>query len=88
MNPQVPGSSPGRGATECAHEWTGDVVVAADEARVVRDANGNVLQDGNTVIVIKDLEVKRRSLVVEVGTTVKDLRPVASAAGPSSASPL
>jgi protein PhnA len=59
---------------ECAHEWPQDAPVAADEARVVRDSNGNVLADGDTVTVIKDLKVKGSSLVVKVGTKVKNIR--------------
>jgi protein PhnA len=59
---------------ECAHEWPGEAPVAADERRVVRDANGNVLQDGDSVTVIKDLKVKGSSLVVKVGTKVKNIR--------------
>ena len=47
---------------------------AAEEARVIKDANGNVLQDGDTVTVIKDLRVKGSSLVVKVGTKVKNIR--------------
>ena len=60
---------------ECAHEWsaTGDAV-AEDEAKVVKDAVGNLLQDGDTVTVIKDLKVKGSSLVVKVGTKVKNIR--------------
>ena len=49
-------------------------VPAAEEARVIKDANGNVLQDGDTVTVIKDLKVKGSSLVVKVGTKVKNIR--------------
>jgi protein PhnA len=45
-----------------------------DDARVVRDANGNVLADGDTVTVIKDLKVKGSSSVVNVGTKVKNIR--------------
>jgi protein PhnA len=59
---------------ECAHEWTAGTVPAAQEARVIKDANGNVLQDGDTVTVIKDLKVKGSSLVVKVGTKVKNIR--------------
>jgi protein PhnA len=60
---------------ECAHEWS-DAPAAADaeEAKVVRDAVGNVLNDGDTVTVIKDLKVKGSSLVVKVGTRVKSIR--------------
>ncbi len=59
---------------ECAHEWP---KLAADQhrrARVVRDSNGNLLQDGDTVTVIKDLKVKGSSSVVKVGTKVKNIR--------------
>ncbi|MGL6047098.1 MAG: zinc ribbon domain-containing protein YjdM [Vogesella sp.] len=61
---------------ECAHEWPQDgaAAVEAEEARVVRDANGNLLQDGDSVTVIKDLKVKGSSLVVKVGTKVKNIR--------------
>ena len=58
---------------ECAHEWSGEAAVA-EETRVVRDANGNVLADGDSVTVIKDLKVKGSSLVVKVGTKVRNIR--------------
>ena len=60
---------------ECAHEWApGAAAESADDQRVVHDANGNVLQDGDTVTVIKDLKVKGSSSVVKVGTRVKGIR--------------
>jgi protein PhnA len=60
---------------ECAHEWTVGTSDAGKEAgRVVRDAFGNELQDGDTVTVIKDLKVKGSSSVVKVGTKVKNIR--------------
>ncbi|WP_020677234.1 zinc ribbon domain-containing protein YjdM [Geopsychrobacter electrodiphilus] len=60
---------------ECAHEWSTEVVTAATEtAQVVRDANGNALQDGDSITVIKDLKIKGTSLVVKVGTKVKNIR--------------
>ena len=59
---------------ECAHEWPKDAAVTTDDTRIVRDSNGNVLQDGDTVTVIKDLKVKGSSLVVKVGTKVKNIR--------------
>ncbi|MEO4028377.1 zinc ribbon domain-containing protein YjdM [Chromobacterium vaccinii] len=59
---------------ECAHEWSDQPTAAAEEQRVVRDAVGNVLQDGDSVTVIKDLKVKGSSLVVKVGTKVKNIR--------------
>jgi len=60
---------------ECAHEWSKDSNADSDEAeRVFKDANGNVLNDGDTVTVIKDLKVKGTSSVVKVGTKVKGIR--------------
>ncbi|MGV8990871.1 MAG: zinc ribbon domain-containing protein YjdM [Thiobacillus sp.] len=59
---------------ECAHEWPKDAPAGADDARVVRDSNGNVLADGDMVTVIKDLKVKGSSSVVKVGTKVKIIR--------------
>lgn len=63
---------------ECAHEWDpqGAAAESAAEASdgVVRDANGNVLADGDAVTVIKDLKVKGSSLVVKGGTKVKNIR--------------
>ena len=62
----------------CAHEWspsdeTTSESTSGDET-VVRDANGNVLQSGDSIIVIKDLKVKGSSLVVKGGTKVKNIR--------------
>ena len=60
---------------ECGHEW--DTAGGSEEAEsgpVVKDANGNVLQDGDSVTVIKDLKVKGASSVVKVGTKVKNIR--------------
>lgn len=60
---------------ECAHEWSADGQAdSAGDERVIKDANGNVLQDGDSVTVIKDLKVKGSSLVVKVGTKVKNIR--------------
>ncbi len=60
---------------ECAHEWSAQAQAgAAEQERVITDANGNVLQDGDSVTVIKDLKVKGSSLVVKVGTKVKNIR--------------
>ena len=61
---------------ECAHEWAKGADEEAGEAasRVIHDANGNVLADGDSVTVIKDLKVKGSSLVVKVGTKVKNIR--------------
>lgn len=64
---------------ECSHEWSAFAVEAKSEDSAVpdgliRDAYGNVLNDGDTVTVIKDLKVKGSSSVVKVGTKVKGIR--------------
>ena len=61
---------------ECGHEWQsgGTADGSGDAERVIRDAVGNLLQDGDSVSVIKDLKVKGSSLVVKVGTKVKNIR--------------
>jgi len=58
---------------ECAHEWAQDGSDAEQEA-VITDSNGNPLQDGDTVTVIKNLKVKGSSATVKVGTKVKNIR--------------
>jgi len=58
---------------ECGHEWSEQDSNRNDE-KVFKDVNGTVLQDGDTVTVIKDLKVKGSSLVVKVGTKVKNIR--------------
>ena len=67
---------------ECAHEWSAaagaDAAPTEDAARVYRDAAGTVLQDGDTVTVIKDLKLKGGGGVVKVGTKVKNIRLVDS----------
>ncbi len=63
---------------ECAHEWTAGAAAAATaddaEGKVFRDSAGNILQDGDTVTVIKDLKLKGSSKVVKIGTKVKNIR--------------
>lgn len=60
---------------ECGNEWTLESGAPSDEdVKVFKDANGNVLQDGDTVIVIKDLKVKGTSSVLKMGTKVKGIR--------------
>ena len=60
---------------ECGHEWSAEAAAAVvDEVRVVRDAHGAELRDGDSVTVNKDLKVKGSSLVVKVGTKVKNIR--------------
>lgn len=60
---------------ECAHEWSqSGVEESTDDEVVIKDSNGNVLNDGDSVVVIKDLKVKGSSFVVKVGTKVKNIR--------------
>jgi len=61
---------------ECAHEWSAEGVAVAESSQEggVRDANGNLLSDGDSVIVIKDLKVKGSSSVVKGGTKVRNIR--------------
>lgn len=60
---------------ECAHEWNPNEVAADDEdTLIVKDSNGNLLADGDTVTVIKDLKVKGASTPLKVGTRVKNIR--------------
>lgn len=60
---------------ECGHEWSlADAAPAEEAAKVWKDANGNLLQDGDTVTLVKDLKVKGSSTVIKVGTKVKNIR--------------
>lgn len=60
---------------ECGHEWTLESEADNNEdTKVVKDANGNVLNDGDSVTVIKDLKVKGSSSVLKQGTKVKSIR--------------
>lgn len=58
---------------ECAHEWAASVE-SVEEEPVIKDAVGNVLQDGDTVTIIKDLKVKGSSTAIKVGTKVRNIR--------------
>jgi len=59
---------------ECGHEWSASTVAEEETEKVYRDANGNVLQDGDSVVVIKDLKVKGASSALKKGTKVKNIR--------------
>jgi len=60
---------------ECGHEWSKEAADgASSDEKVYKDANGNTLQDGHTITVIKDLKIKGSSQVVKVGTKVKNIR--------------
>ncbi|WP_186092647.1 zinc ribbon domain-containing protein YjdM [Burkholderia gladioli] len=64
---------------ECAHEWSGQATVPTETVdRVYRDSAGNVLQDGDTVTVIKDLKLKGSAGAIKMGTKVKNIRLVDS----------
>lgn len=64
---------------ECAHEWLPeDTASAEEESKIYRDAFGNILQDGDTVTVIKDLKLKGSGGTVKMGTHVKNIRLVDS----------
>lgn len=60
----------------CAHEWSAESAGAVDEPAeaVIRDSVGNVLSDGDTVTVVKDLKVKGSSTAIKVGTKVRNIR--------------
>ncbi|WP_159722454.1 zinc ribbon domain-containing protein YjdM [Enterococcus sp. CSURQ0835] len=59
---------------ECGHEWSQTAEPAAEAGLVVKDANGNLLQEGDSVTVIKDLKVKGASGAIKQGTKVKNIR--------------
>ena len=60
---------------ECAHEWAAGAETGNNEdEKVVKDANGNILTDGDSVTIIKDLKVKGSSSALKVGTKVKSIR--------------
>lgn len=59
---------------ECAHEWTQESQEEKENENQIKDSNGNVLEDGDDVIVIKDLKVKGSSSPVKQGTKVKGIR--------------
>lgn len=60
---------------DCAHEWTGEEVETEEEDQlIVKDSNGNLLADGDDVIVIKDLKLKGSSQVIKGGTKFKKIR--------------
>jgi protein PhnA len=61
---------------ECAHEWSADTTgdEGGDALSVIRDSSGNILEDGDTVVVVKDLKVKGRPTSIKVGTKVRNIR--------------
>ena len=60
---------------ECAHEWkAGESAESTDDARVIKDSVGNLLQDGDTITVIKDLKVKGAGQTLKQGTVIRSIR--------------
>lgn len=59
---------------ECAHEWSKNTAESEESTIVIKDAHGTVLQDGDSVVVIKDLKLKGSSAVIKGGTKVKNIR--------------
>ncbi len=59
---------------ECGHEWNTEVMAEEEEGLVVKDSNGNLLSDGDSVIVIKNLPVKGAPNPIKIGTKVKNIR--------------
>jgi protein PhnA len=63
---------------ECGHEWSPEVESAVSDQIVVKDCNGNILQDGDSVVVVKNLPVKGSPHGIKAGTKVKNIRLVDS----------
>lgn len=59
---------------DCGYEWAAEGEASAEAAVAVRDSNGNLLADGDTVVVIKDLKVKGSSIPLKQGTVIKHIR--------------
>ncbi|WEE80296.1 alkylphosphonate utilization protein [Comamonas testosteroni] len=62
---------------DCAHEWSAHAEAIADEdngPRLIKDANGTPLADGDSVLLVKDLKVKGSSTVIKKGTKIKGIR--------------
>jgi len=61
---------------DCGHEWLMTATTEMDDSaeRIVKDANGSVLSDGDTVVLIKDLKVKGSSITLKVGSKAKNIR--------------
>ncbi|MBZ9635677.1 zinc ribbon domain-containing protein YjdM [Clostridium sp. FP1] len=60
---------------ECGHEWNLELESEnSEDIKIIKDANGNVLKDGDSVTIIKDLKVKGSSSAIKIGTKVKNIR--------------
>ncbi len=63
---------------ECGHEWNPAEITSSDNSFIVKDCNGNILQNGDTVVTIKNLPVRGASQSIKAGTKVKNIRLVDS----------
>ena len=63
---------------ECGHEWNGEEEITTADGFVVKDSNGNILQNGDSVVTIKNLPVKGTSQSIKAGTKVRNIRLVDS----------
>lgn len=63
---------------ECGHEWNPTEITPNDNSFIVKDCNGNILQNGDTVVTIKNLPVRGASQSIKAGTKVKNIRLVDS----------
>ena len=61
---------------DCGYEWPagGEGKAQDEDDDQVRDANGNLLENGDTVVLIKDLKVKGSSITLKQGTKIKGIR--------------
>jgi protein PhnA len=59
---------------ECGHEWNPEEAIEEETENQVKDANGNILQDGDSVVIAKDLPVKGAPKPIKAGTKVKNIR--------------
>ncbi|MBC3882811.1 alkylphosphonate utilization protein [Undibacterium sp. LX40W] len=59
---------------DCGHEWPMQAAEEESDERIVKDSNGNVLNDGDAVVLIKDLKVKGSSTTLKQGTKIKSIR--------------
>lgn len=59
---------------ECSYEWNLESGNETEEQKIVKDSNGNILNDGDTITIIKDLKVKGSSTPLKMGTRVKNIR--------------
>ena len=66
---------------ECAHEFVPGEAIESEATQICQDANGQPLQDGDSVVLIKDLKVKGASGVLKSGTKVKSIRVIEPEAG-------